>query len=251
MSDTPASRRPRLRWHRRLGLAAAAVFVVVALTGLALNHSLTLGLQKRVLEADWLYRWYGMQPTGEPIAYALPEGRHLIGLGGSLFVDERPIGSLSQLRGAANLGSLFAAAGPREIMLLQTDGTLVERLSGDALPPGEIFSIGALSVSEGQTRLAVVTAVDRFAFDEELVSWHRLGADIVLTSTPPVQLPNGKRGAVVRAYRGDGLTLYRVMLDLHSGRFFGQGGVLAVDLSAFALLFLTFTGVYYAWRTRR
>ena len=39
------------------------------------------------------------------------------------------------------------------------------------------------------------------------------------------------------------LTLDRVILDIHTGRFFGDVGRIAVDLAALALLLLSFTGV--------
>lgn len=62
--------------------------------------------------------------------------------------------------------------------------------------------------------------------------------------------PN-KREAALRAFRGEGIPLYRVLLDLHSGRLFGTLGVWIVDAAAVAMLFLTMTGVWYALRVKR
>ena len=52
------------------------------------------------------------------------------------------------------------------------------------------------------------------------------------------------------AYRGNGLKLERVILDLHSGRIFGDYGVYLMDAAAIALLWLSFSGLW-VWNSRR
>ena len=42
-----------------------------------------------------------------------------------------------------------------------------------------------------------------------------------------------------------------VLLDLHSGRLFGHGGVLVVDLAAISLLVVALTGVYMFFKFKR
>jgi len=38
-----------LRWHGRLGVAAALLFLILLVTGIALNHAERLGLDQRAL----------------------------------------------------------------------------------------------------------------------------------------------------------------------------------------------------------
>ena len=52
------------------------------------------------------------------------------------------------------------------------------------------------------------------------------------------------------AYRGYGLTLERVLLDLHSGRVLGSAGVLLVDAAAILFLLLAISGLWL-WSRRR
>ena len=57
-------RRPRLvgllwRWHRRLGLLAALFVLVVAVTGIVLNHTSGLALDRRFVDWSWLNAVYG------------------------------------------------------------------------------------------------------------------------------------------------------------------------------------------------
>lgn len=46
------------------------------------------------------------------------------------------------------------------------------------------------------------------------------------------------------------ITLERIVIDIHSGRFFGLPGVVMTDLAALAMLFLTISGVY-TWFKKR
>src|SRR2546423_4072410 len=49
------------RWHARIGFAALLFFLILAVTGLALNHGQSLGLDGRFVHAEWLARWYGLK----------------------------------------------------------------------------------------------------------------------------------------------------------------------------------------------
>ena len=54
------------------------------------------------------------------------------------------------------------------------------------------------------------------------------------------------------AWRGKGVTVERVLLDLHSGRLFGRAGPLLMDLVAVFLIVLSLSGlVMYKVRSRR
>jgi uncharacterized iron-regulated membrane protein len=52
------------------------------------------------------------------------------------------------------------------------------------------------------------------------------------------------------AWRGTGLSLERVLLDLHSGRILGEAGVWLVDAAALLFLLLAGSGVWL-WGRRR
>ena len=47
-------RRQALLWHRRLGLAAAVLAMLLAVTGVLLNRTEALGLDRRFVDAEWL-----------------------------------------------------------------------------------------------------------------------------------------------------------------------------------------------------
>lgn len=240
---------PAIRWHRRVGVTLAIILVLVALTGVALNHGEKFRLREVRIDSEWVYRWYGMQPQGEPAAVRWQE-RWVVWLDGSVYLDGRPVARLADVQGAVGLGPLLIAAGPRELLLVASTGEVVERLGEAALPPGGISRVGRTSGAE--PRLIVRTEPGLlYRFDADLVRWVEVDEPETVEWSAPEPPPAELREQVIRAYRGEGLTLHRIIVDLHSGRFFGSAGVWVVDLAAIGLLFLTFTGLYSVLRGRR
>lgn len=245
-SNPSSRRRPRWwPWHQRLGLIFSGVFVVVILTGIGLNHTGGLKLDQRFITYAWLLDWYGMEPKGKPTAYqaegwAISWDRHLY-WGGELIDPEG-----GPLRGAIALSDVRSVATSDALYLLTRSGALIERIEPPFLPPGTIQRIGQLS-----NRLIVLTSGGTYRGDLDGGTWDEIEpTDEVVWSTSE-NLPEAERDAVLQAYRGQGVSVYRVMLDLHSGRLFGELGVWVVDASAVVLLFLVGTGVWYALRVKR
>lgn len=238
-----------LRWHRRVGVTLAIVLLIVALTGVALNHGEQFNLREIRIDAAWLHRWYGMQPRGEPVAFADGE-RSAVWLDGSLYLDALPVARVSAVRGVVALDAMLVVAAPRELVLLTSEGEVVERLGDASLPPAEIVRVGRTAGDD--PRVVVETTVGRsYVFDSEFVRWAELGAWRPVTWSVAAAPPPALRERVIAAYRGEGLTLHRVIVDLHSGRIFGRVGIWVVDAAAIGLLFLTFSGVYSVIRGRR
>jgi uncharacterized iron-regulated membrane protein len=53
---------------------------------------------------------------------------------------------------------------------------------------------------------------------------------------------------LLESFRGRGLTLERLILDLHSGRIFGAYGIYVMDAAAIVLLWLSGSGLWVWWR---
>ncbi|HED18424.1 MAG TPA: PepSY domain-containing protein, partial [Gammaproteobacteria bacterium] len=48
-------------WHRYMGVGAAAFMLVIAVTGVLLNHTEGLQLDSRHVQSNWILDWYGIQ----------------------------------------------------------------------------------------------------------------------------------------------------------------------------------------------
>jgi uncharacterized iron-regulated membrane protein len=97
--------------------------------------------------------------------------------------------------------------------------------------------------------LAVKTAHGIYLTDDSMLEW-RLAAkpDVEWSEATPVT--PGLYEALQAAYRGTGLPVERVLLDLHSGRILGRAGVYLVDAAAILFLLLAISGVWL-WTRRR
>ena len=64
-------------------------------------------------------------------------------------------------------------------------------------------------------------------------------------------LPETLRASIAQHYQGEGITLERLLLDVHSGRIAGRLGVYVMDAVAIAMLLLVISGGILAWLRRR
>ncbi len=224
-------------WHRWLGLAAALFVIVLAVTGLALNHTEALGLDERHVGSEWLLDHYGIRlPETVP---AWRAGDHWISQWERrLYLDDRDLGEQGEgrLRGALYWNGMVLVALDDALLLFTPDGERIDVLAGAALP-GPPTGLTA----DATGRPLLLTPGGAFAGDAELMGWEAAG-DSAPPAPPPQQLPPTLRADIARQWRGRGLTLERVLLDLHSGRILGEAGVWLMDAAAVVLLFLALSG---------
>jgi len=224
------------RWHARIGFAALVFFMLIAVTGVALNHGAALGLDSRQVHSKWLARWYGVRHDQPRQAYrtashllVAANGRWL--LDGSAVAEKMPYPL-----GLVEIGDMIVVGGERSLHVYRADGALVDRLDSSALPRVPLKAIGA-----GEGELVVQTAVGPFT-SADVLSW-RAGAPKVVSWSTPTPLPEADREAYAQRL-APGISLQRMLLDLHSGRFLGRLGPLFFDLVA---LFLTILALSGAW----
>ena len=230
-------RRLVLAWHRRIGLVASVLVLVVVVTGLPLNHVEKLGLDRRIVDSETLLRWYGMEPQGGPVSYRV--GAHwLTWLRGALYLNDRHLTEMAaSVKGAVAVKNFIVVAAPEELLVFANDGTLVEKISVSGLP-GPIEAIG---LSE-DARVILKTGAGRFFATVDLLDW-------TLSATPtdwvrPGPLPSEIEAAILKSYRGGGVPWSRFLLDIHTGRILGAWGPYLIDAAALSLLILVGTGIY-------
>jgi len=245
MTGRKPSRFTAFLWHRRAGLAAIILVIILAVTGLMLNHTEELGLDETFIESPMLLNWYGLEPQGEIVSYAA--GEHSVSQWDrQVFLDNRPLSTGSQqLHGAVFAQQMIVAAFDSELLLLTPDGELIDRV-----PTGQSFStIRRIGVK--YQRPVVETAGPLYYMaDEHILDWDVTLDDGVVWSQPSA--PDAERTETLRrAFRGNGLSLERVLLDLHSGRIFGTYGPYLMDAAAVALLWLGGSGLWVWWSRRR
>ena len=224
------------RWHARIGFAAMLFFLILAVSGLALNHGQGLGLDGRFVHAEWLARWYGIK--SEPPRQVFRSGRHvLIAANGRWLLDGKISGEKSpQPVGLVELADIFVVASEATLYVYRENGELIERLGPGALPGSPVRAIGS-----GAAGIVLRTPSGIFASADAL-SWRPAPQQSVSWSAP-VELPVSERRAYEEAL-APGISVQQLLLDLHSGRFAGRYGPLVVDLLALLLAILSLTGAW-------
>lgn len=243
-------RRPRVvgflwRWHRRLGLFAALLALMLAVTGISLNHSSQLALDKQFVRSGWLYRLYGEKPD-TLLAYSVAQHWLFRNPEGKVYVDTVELAACrGELVGGEFSGGLIYVACEEELLLATESGELVESVTAALGLPGRILGIGQVEGAlvmqmQGGWRLA---DLDTLTFDSPLPQ----GA--IIQQRAPGTLPEALSASI--PVRDNWLSWERVLLDLHSGRLGGPAGVILVDIAGIIFCLLGFSGVIMWWLHRR
>ena len=223
------NRRKILALHRWLGLLSAIFLIVVSITGLALNHTERLGLDKIRIQNAFLLKCYGMQSVSDIQAYRIHKTDTLIHLDGQLYYNLTNLGMSSIPLALFQAEQLTAIVAAKSITLVTPSGELIEQIKTNRLPYANLLTAG--KNESGQ----VVLAADNGLWlpDTHWLKFNPYTATEAYSVEPlaKVQLSASKREDILALHQGKGPSLYRILLDLHSGRLFGWGGRTLMDLS--------------------
>jgi hypothetical protein len=240
----PKLRRSLIAVHRFFGQLAAAVVLLLALTGLAMNHEEDLEFLKGTVRWEPLLDWYGLAPEGELVYFdAAPHSgasleRGLYLNGHYLVPTQTPLVGVSRYQ-----RFLAFATGDRLLLVDPSPSIADERTRiidqmDSASLPGPLDRVGRSK----DENLVVETEAGVFVSDADLLAWSNYDSSDVewsVASSPPQAL----RSTILQEFRGEGLPRTRVIADLHSGRILGDYGPWLMDGSALILLLLVATGI--------
>lgn len=232
-------------WHRYLGLTASLFVIVLAITGLALNHTEELELDSSNVNSSTLLDWYGIHAPDIDNSYQA--GLHQITeVGDNIYWDTLKIPGLEgPLIGVIEYSDLIVISTRDRLLLFTTEGELVEQLGSAAgVPPG-MQAIGLTT----NGNLAIRTTQGYYQTNADFLEWREadsLTATWSRSEKPSLQLEQ----ELETRWRGSGLPMERIMLDLHSGRILGSWGVYLMDAAAILFVILAITGVWL-WGKRR
>lgn len=233
---TTSSRRNLRRYHRWLGLGLALPLILLAVTGVLLNHSDELGLDTRFAAQPWLASLYGVDPdvpeSGYPVA-----GRWVSQARDTLFLNARELApSRGALVGAARYEELLIVADADTLHLFTPNGRAID----DLALPARHEVIRGLAVTP--QRVLVQTATGVLATDADMTRWIEAGDQPWPGGVARQPLPQPLRADIRRQLLASTLSWERVLLELHSGRILGPAGPWLVDIAAIVIVLLAVTG---------
>lgn len=229
------------RWHRRTGVVIFVFLVLLAITGVVLNHTSALGLDRRFVDWPWLTGAYG-DSSHDIRAYPLEQHWITRSAGGALYLDASEVGRChGELVGVAQAQDLLLVACAEELVLLTPRGELVEQVTASTGLPTPVQGLGmaadAVLLRTGGDW--VLADLDRLEFAG------RPAAGVLVQEIARGELPAAIRDRIPAPAQW--LTWERVLLDLHSGRLFGNIGVVLVDAVGILLLCIACSGVTMWW----
>jgi len=232
------------KWHKKFGAIAALFLILIVMSGIALNHSEQFQFNNNYIQTQWLLDLYQINPASEPVSYEA-DGFRVSQLGERIYFDKREIAKdVQQLIGIVSADDIVTVAFDGQLKLVSKEGETIEHLTGVEGVPAGMKEIG----SDEQGDIVIKAAHGYYHVNLDDLEWKEydhLDGSWSLASDMPAELQED----LLQQYRGSGLTIERVLLDLHSGRIVGSWGVYFVDLIALLLLILSCTGIWMWWKT--
>lgn len=224
------------RWHRRLGLSAVLVIIMVSITGVMLNHTGDLSLAKQYPQSSlWLWPYpdnanMGFQ-FGQTVIYDTAQ---------AVYLNDQLLASCPPpLLNAVNLENQLWILCQGQLLYLK-NLQLIESIDTQLLTTSNAQNINGLAQLNGQVILQTAN------------QWCTLDTlSLMLGEPSPAPTSLSIPHILDAKYQiNHSISWQKVILDLHSGRFFGDFGVYVVDLAAFILLLLSLSG-FWIWYSRR
>ncbi len=226
-------------------MCTALVLVLLAVSGLLLNHGEDLRLGHHRVTNSYLLGLYNIS-VPEPSASFAVAGRHVTQIGQRVYFDTTEIAQDAEnLIGAVDLDGTIVVALTGRLLLLNLSGQLIETIDGSGGVPAGMRQLG---VSDNGS-LAVEAAHGVYQVQIENLNWQESARNNTRWQVP-ARPPETLYSALAIQYRGAGLSLERVLLDLHSGRIGGAIGVWIVDATGLLVVILAASGLWI-WTLRR
>lgn len=230
-----------LRWHRRVGVVLCFAIVWIASTGIVLNHMYEWNVAEKLIHNTWVKQQYALT---EPVYYQVGQNLAVVqAASGELLVNEQPIAMCdSPLQGAEAIPNILVVACSNELLLLSAGGELIETVTASQGLP---IPVRGLSVEQGRL---FVHSNEWYAFNDNDFSF-------VATPRPRTQgnrpqlIPEAIQNSLKRQLEAKPVSWERVLIDMHTGAFWGKGNHIISDIAAVLMMLIAIGGVW-VWLTK-
>lgn len=223
--------------HRYIGAVCAFFILFLTSTGILLNHTDFLQLEKIMIKNPYLLSWYGIKP---PVIKGLFFNQHwFVSDEQFLYADNRALTECSKIINIKTQDTIIYIACSDRIILLTATLELVEIVDENAgLPtPIQAFTLNNNQLIVLVQKQQYSASLDNMTFNKDMA--------IFADKMPSLQSPpNNIQRAIQLLADSYSINVERVLLDIHSGRILGSAGVFFVDATGIMLLLLAMSGLY-------
>jgi len=222
------------KFHRYTGLSSALIIIMSAITGIVLNHSDELSLDKRFVVSSKLLDWYGIKASSANQGFAIQQ-QWLSQLNTHVYLDDKfLLDSPQPLVGIIYTADYRVIAFSNRLVLVSQQAEIIEEISFDNLQALGKNNDGGIFIK---------TAAGLQISTDDLLTWQASQATKIHWSTA-LTLPTTLQQHLQQQSRQNTLPYERVLLDIHSGRFFGQYGIYVIDFMAILFILLVISGLW-------
>ena len=237
-----------VRWHRRLGFILALFLVLLATTGILINHSDQLDIDQPVRNSAVL-SWYGVDSPDQIIGVNTPLG-WFSQMGAGIYHQQKRVAQCDEATfvGALSLPNQLILACEQVLFVLDDSGQLEEKLDSLFGLPVPINALSKNDLNEVLIRVGKnKNSSQVYKLNMEAAQWAIVSSTGLLAWPSLIPVPSGLKTALLSDYRGTDISWERVLLDLHSGRLFGSVGNWLMDIVAVLILLLASSGLRLWW----
>ena len=232
--------------HKKIGLSSIVVVVMLVITGLLLNHNDSLKFNQQPISSPLLNQWYGIQlPVVEQGFQQQENWASLVGH--TLFINQTPLNNLSanRLFGFQTTPFGYILITKNRLILVDDSVALIDIMPlSSPIEHAYFFNEQLLLTLENGDTLQILEPYEQLTKIDLAVRDTNSLFPIL-----PSDLPPGLKTALQAQSNQSGLTAERILLDIHSGRFFGAWGVYLIDLFSILFLLLAISGVWMVIKT--
>jgi len=246
-----------LRIHRWIGLLAALFLVILSITGILLNYTSALKLDSTYIRNGFILKLYGMNPANQGDVYQSPQNPKdtIAYVADSLFFNGTFIGKTSAPLGHLRLEDFNVLFTENEIYLISLENQLIESIKENTLPYSKLKSIALINPEGTESKTILIAEEGHFIADAYWLTFKPFMNNEGIEESAEALLGHPKSDpsyiqSLMNDFQGEGVPLYRVLLDLHSGKLFSVPGQTIMNLSAISILVLITSGLM-SWRKRK
>lgn len=224
-------------WHRYIGIGISILVIILSVTGLLLNFSDALKLNRSYTGSSWLLDHYNI---GEFSIVSFETDQQLVSQASKfIYLDGNYVMNLSDsLVGAISLHSNILLASESSLLLIDNEGQIIDDIGNySGLPESPL---GISITDQGKP---VIRGINTYwKGSDELLTWQPLQGPHPKW-VAPTTTPDEINTAIQQHARSNEINYERVLLDLHSGRLLGKWGQNIMSIASALLLILAATGI--------
>ena len=228
--------------HRYVGLGICIFLVHLAITGIFLNHSIGLRLDKTFITWPWLLNQYNLT-VPEPANIFTIGKNNFSTIDGEVFFNDKPIFlAEEQLLGVSQNQDTFILASSSTITMISNDGYIINK---ENVLPFTVKNIGIFG-----DEIVINDSEDKIWSSESINGVWELTENRAVQWSMEGSITPINHEKIRKYFVGDGVSLEQVILDFHSGAIFQKAGKLFFDIVSILLIILSFTGIWL-WTIKR